>query len=41
MLLTEGYGLPDDKTVHLYKKINGHEASWALGLAFNILQKSP
>ena len=39
MLLSEGYGLPDDKVVHLFKKIDGHEASWALGLAFNILQK--
>jgi len=36
-LLSQGYGLPDSKAVHLFKKINGHEASWALGLAFNIL----
>merc|ERR1712117_791287 len=30
-LLAEGYGLPDNKELHLYKKIDGHEASWALG----------
>jgi len=37
-LLSHGYGLPDQKVIHLYKKIDGHEASWALGLAYNILQ---
>ena len=37
-LLTEGYGLPREKELHLYKKIHGHEASWALGLAYNILE---
>ena len=37
-LLTSGYGLPPDKEIQLYKKINGHEASWALGLAYNILE---
>jgi len=36
-LLSQGYGLPDSKAIHLFKKIDGHEASWALGLAFNIL----
>lgn len=24
--------------MQLYKKINGHELSWALGAAFNVLQ---
>lgn len=38
-LLSQGYGLPDSKPLHVYKKIDGHEASWALGLAYNILQK--
>ena len=37
-LLTTGYGLSPEKELHLYKKINGHEASWALGLAYNILE---
>lgn len=37
-MLAEGYGLQDEKNIHLYKKIAGHEASWALGLAYNILQ---
>ena len=36
-LMTQGYGLSDDKDINIYKKINGHEASWALGLAYNIL----
>ena len=36
-LLSQGYGLPDSKAIHLFKKIDGHEVSWALGLAFNIL----
>ena len=38
LLLAEGYGLPDNKQIHLYKKIDGHEASWALGLAYKILE---
>ena len=37
-LLTTGYGLPLEKEMQLYKKINGHEASWALGLAYNLLE---
>ena len=36
-LLTNGYGLTDDKVINVYKKIDGHEASWALGLAYKIL----
>jgi len=36
-LLTTGYGLPPEKEIQLYKKINGHEASWALGLAYQLL----
>ena len=38
-LLSQGYGLPDDKELTLYKKIHGHEASWALGCAYNILER--
>ena len=34
-LLSDGYGLPDSKQIKLYKKINGHEASWALGVAYH------
>ena len=34
-LLSDGYGLPDSKLIKLYKKINGHEASWALGVAYH------
>ena len=36
-LLVDGYGLPLDKELHLFKKINGHEASWALGVAYSIV----
>jgi hypothetical protein len=24
--------------LHLFKKINGHEASWALGVAYSIVE---
>ena len=37
-LLTKGYGLPQDKELTLYKKVEGHEASWALGLAYKTLE---
>lgn len=38
-LLTDGYGLPHDKELYIFKKINGHEVSWALGVAYSILEK--
>uniref|UniRef100_A0A1A9Z9D0 nucleoside diphosphate phosphatase n=1 Tax=Glossina pallidipes TaxID=7398 RepID=A0A1A9Z9D0_GLOPL len=37
VLLREGFGLGDKKKIKLYKKIDGHEISWALGCAYNIL----
>lgn len=37
VLLHEGYGLENQKVVKLYKKIDGHEISWALGCAYNVL----
>ncbi|XP_032591628.1 ectonucleoside triphosphate diphosphohydrolase 5 isoform X2 [Drosophila grimshawi] len=37
VLLREGFGLNDSKKVKLYKKIDGHEISWALGCAYNVL----
>ncbi|XP_055381947.1 nucleoside diphosphate phosphatase ENTPD5 isoform X2 [Condylostylus longicornis] len=36
-LLREGYGLDNTKKIKLYKKIDGHNVSWALGLAYNLL----
>ncbi|XP_022906356.2 ectonucleoside triphosphate diphosphohydrolase 5 isoform X1 [Onthophagus taurus] len=36
-LLHKGFGLGPDTTIYLYKKINGHEISWALGAAHHIL----
>lgn len=39
VLLSDGYGLSDNKSIQLYKKIDGHEVSWALGLAYNILER--
>ncbi|KAL0118894.1 hypothetical protein PUN28_009489 [Cardiocondyla obscurior] len=38
VLLRNGFGLEPSTNLHLYKKINGHELSWALGAAFNVLQ---
>jgi hypothetical protein len=29
--------MPDDKEIHLTKKINGMETSWALGAAYHML----
>lgn len=37
VLLREGFGLNDGKKIKLYKKIDGHEISWALGCAYNVL----
>lgn len=39
VLLEEGYGLSPEKSIQLFKKVDGHEISWALGLAHNILTK--
>ena len=36
-LLKHGYGLPESKNIKLYKKINGHEASWALGVGYHMI----
>ncbi|XP_021913733.1 ectonucleoside triphosphate diphosphohydrolase 5 isoform X1 [Zootermopsis nevadensis] len=38
VLLQQGFGLSPDKVLHLYKQVDGHEISWALGAAFHILQ---
>lgn len=38
VLLHNGFGLEPSTKLFLYKKINGHELSWALGAAFNVLQ---
>ncbi|XP_029708529.1 ectonucleoside triphosphate diphosphohydrolase 5 isoform X1 [Aedes albopictus] len=37
VLLEEGYGLKPKTPLKLYKKIDGHEISWALGCAYSIL----
>ena len=37
VLLNQGYGLPDSKQIQIYKKINGHEASWALGVGYQMI----
>lgn len=37
-LLVDGYGLRPEKQLNLYKRINGHEASWALGVAYSIVE---
>lgn len=38
VLLEKGFGLKPDTTVFLYKKILGHEISWALGSAYRLLE---
>ncbi|XP_053693718.1 ectonucleoside triphosphate diphosphohydrolase 5 isoform X2 [Sabethes cyaneus] len=37
ILLEEGYGLKPKTPLKLYKKVKGHEISWALGCAYNLL----
>ncbi|KAF2895355.1 hypothetical protein ILUMI_10809 [Ignelater luminosus] len=39
-LLENGFGLRPDTKVFLFKKINGHEISWALGAAYGLLKGS-
>lgn len=36
-LLEYGFGLRQQTVLQLYKKIDGHEISWALGCAYNLL----
>ncbi|XP_045539258.1 ectonucleoside triphosphate diphosphohydrolase 5 [Papilio machaon] len=37
-LLHDAYGIRDDDHVSLFKKVNGHEVSWALGLAYTTVR---
>ncbi|XP_065157941.1 ectonucleoside triphosphate diphosphohydrolase 5 isoform X3 [Atheta coriaria] len=39
-LLEDGLGLDNSTTINLYKKIDGHEISWALGAAYNLLHEN-
>lgn len=39
VLLEEGYGLKPQTKIKLCKKIQGHEISWALGCAYNLLTR--
>ncbi|XP_076684363.1 ectonucleoside triphosphate diphosphohydrolase NTPase isoform X1 [Andrena cerasifolii] len=38
VLLRDGFGLEPTTSLYLYRRINRHELSWALGAAFNIIQ---
>lgn len=38
LLTDDGFGLKEDSYIDLYKKIDNHELSWALGAAFHIIQ---
>ncbi|GLV35393.1 NTPase [Carabus blaptoides fortunei] len=40
VLLEHGFGLKPATKLNLFKKIQGHEISWALGAAFNILKSN-
>jgi ectonucleoside triphosphate diphosphohydrolase 5/6 len=35
-LLMDGYGLKPEKEIQIFKKIDGHEVSWALGVAYSL-----
>jgi ectonucleoside triphosphate diphosphohydrolase 5/6 len=37
-LLMDGYGLKSEKEIQIFKKIDGHEASWALGVAYSLVE---
>lgn len=37
IILEHGYGLKRSTPIKLYKQVNNHEISWALGCAYNIL----
>ena len=37
-LMVDGYGLKPEKELQLFKKIRGHEASWALGVAYSLVE---
>ncbi|CAG9820173.1 unnamed protein product [Phaedon cochleariae] len=39
VLLEQGFGLNENTKIFLYKKINGHEISWALGAAYDLLRR--
>ncbi|KAH9641306.1 hypothetical protein HF086_013288 [Spodoptera exigua] len=36
-LLQDVYKISDDEPIYLFKKVNGHEVSWALGLAYTTI----
>ncbi|KAJ8922634.1 hypothetical protein NQ315_007666 [Exocentrus adspersus] len=38
VLLEKGLGLQENTKIYLYKKIDGHEISWALGAAYDLLR---
>ncbi|XP_025831533.1 ectonucleoside triphosphate diphosphohydrolase 5 isoform X2 [Agrilus planipennis] len=40
ILLEKGFGLRSDTKLFIYKKVNGHEISWALGLAYSLLTRN-
>lgn len=39
VLLEDGLGLKLETPINLFKKINGHEISWALGAAYDLLSR--
>ncbi|KAG5899973.1 hypothetical protein JTB14_034543 [Gonioctena quinquepunctata] len=39
VLLEQGFGLQENTNINLFKKINGHEISWALGAAYDLLRR--
>ncbi|CAB4057079.1 ENTPD5_6 [Lepeophtheirus salmonis] len=38
-LFKDGYGFLETKEIHLFKKVDGYDVSWALGVAYSLLEK--
>ncbi|XP_040577019.1 ectonucleoside triphosphate diphosphohydrolase 5 [Lepeophtheirus salmonis] len=39
-LFKDGYGFLETKEIHLFKKVDGYDVSWALGVAYSLLEKN-
>jgi Golgi nucleoside diphosphatase len=41
ILLREGYGISEDRSIHSGQKINGYETGWTLGSALSVIETAP
>ena len=37
-ILTEGFGIPNTKEIHVLESVNNMNINWALGAAFHMLK---